>query len=54
MTKSFFIEYLDYSQDAAEIGGKVKEKYPTHFKTEHDIMALATEQGRLLAKREDF
>lgn len=37
VTKSFFIEYLDYLEMQQKFYGKVKEKYPTHFKTEHDI-----------------
>ena len=40
VTKSFFVEYLDYLEMQQKFYGKVKEKYPTHFKTEHDIMAL--------------
>ena len=54
VTKSFFIEYLDYLEMQQKFYGKVKEKYPTHFKTEHDIMALKVNQARLLAKCEDF
>lgn len=54
MTKSFFVEYLDYLEMQQKFYGKVKEKYPTHFKTEHDIMALKVNQARLLAKCEDF
>ena len=34
--------------------GKVKEKYPAHFKTEHDVMALKVNQAKLLTKCEDF
>ena len=51
VTKSFFIEYLDYLEMQQKFYGKVK---PTHFKTEHDIMALKVNQARLLAKCEDF
>ena len=54
VTKSFFVEYLDYLEMQQKFYGKVKEKYPTHFKTEHDIMALKVNQARLLAKCEDF
>ena len=54
VTKSFFVEYLDYLEMQQKSYGKVKEKYPTHFKTEHDIMALKVNQARLLAKCEDF
>ena len=38
VTKSFFVEYLDYLEMQQKFYGKVKEKYPTHFKTEHDII----------------
>lgn len=34
--------------------GKVKEKYPAHFKTEHDIMALKVNQAKLIATCENF
>ncbi|MBS6353786.1 PcfJ domain-containing protein [Oscillibacter sp.] len=54
VTKSFFVEYLDYLEMQQKFYGKVKEKYPAHFKTEHDIMALKVNQARLLAKCEDF
>ena len=54
MTKSFFVEYLDYLEMQQNFYGKVKEKYPAHFKTEHDVMALKVNQARLLAKCEDF
>ena len=51
---NLFVEYLDYLEMQQKFYGKVKEKYPTHFKTEHDIMALKVNQARLLAKCEDF
>ena len=54
VTKSFFVEYLDYLQMQQNFYGKIKEKYPAHFKTEHDVMALKVNQARLVAKCENF
>lgn len=54
VTKRFFIEYLDYLQMQQDFYGKVKEKYPTHFKTEHDVIALKVNQAKLLAECENF
>lgn len=52
--KSFFNEYLDYLSMQQDFYGKVKEKYPAHFKTEHDIMALKVIQAKLIARCENF
>lgn len=52
--KSFFNEYLDYLSMQQDFYGKVKEKYPAHFKTEHDIMALKVNQAKLIARCENF
>ena len=52
--KSFFNEYLDYLSMQPDFYGKVKEKYPAHFKTEHDIMALKVNQAKLIARCENF
>ncbi len=54
VTKSFFEEYLDYLEMQQAFYGKVKEKYPSHFKTEHDIMALKVNQAKLVAQCENF
>lgn len=43
--RTFFKEYMDYLQMQQGFYGKVKEKYPAHFKTEHDIMALKVNQA---------
>lgn len=51
---SFFNEYLDYLQMQSDFYGKIKEKYPSHFKTEHDIMALKVNQAKLVIKCENF
>ena len=52
--RSFFNEYLDYLSMQQDFYGKVKEKYPAHFKTEHDIMALKVNQAKLIARCENF
>ena len=50
----FFNEYADYLQMQLDFYGKIKEKYPAHFKTEHDVIALKVNQARLVAKCENF
>ena len=52
--RTFFKEYMDYLQMQQDFYGKVKEKYPAHFKTEHDIMALKVNQAKLIATCENF
>ena len=52
--RTFFKEYMDYLQMQQGFYGKVKEKYPAHFKTEHDIMALKVNQAKLIATSENF
>ena len=52
--RTFFKEYMDYLQMQQGFYGKVKEKYPAHFKTEHDIMALKVNQAKLIATCENF
>lgn len=37
---TFFREYMDYLSMQKNFYGKVKEKYPEHFKTAHDVMSL--------------
>lgn len=54
VTRNFFNEYLDYLQMQQNFYGKVKEKYPAHFKTEHDVIALKVNQAKLIAKCENF
>lgn len=36
----FWREYRDYLELQKKLFGKIKEKYPAHFKTEHDILVL--------------
>ena len=40
VNESFFREYMDYLSMQKNFYGKVKEKYPEHFKTAHDVMSL--------------
>lgn len=54
VNRSFFNEYLDYLEMQRDFYGKVKEKYPAHFKTEHDIISLKVNQAKLIAKCVNF
>ena len=54
VTRDFFSEYMDFLDMQKKIYGKVKEKYPAHFKTEHDIMALKVNQAIVAARCENF
>ena len=38
--RSFLTEYADYLKMQKRFYGKIKEKYPEHFKTAHDVIAL--------------
>ncbi len=51
---NFFREYLDYLRMQKEFFGKVKDKYPEHFKTAHDVMALKVNLARTAAQCENF
>lgn len=42
----FFREYMDYLSMQKNFYGKVKEKYPEHFKTAHDVMSLKVNLAR--------
>ena len=52
--KDFFVEYLEYLRMQFDFYGKIKEKYPAHFKTQHDVIALKVNQAKLAAKCENF
>ena len=52
--RHFFREYVDYLRMQLDFYGKVKEKYPAHFKTHHDVIALKVNQAKLAAKCENF
>ena len=51
---SFFREYLDYLSMQKNFYGKVKEKYPEHFKTAHDVMALKVNLARAAEQCKNF
>lgn len=50
----FFREYMDYLSMQKSFYGKVKEKYPEHFKTAHDVMALKVNQAKAAEQCENF
>lgn len=54
VTDTFFREYLDYLSMQKNFYGKVKEKYPEHFKTAHDVMALKINLARLAEQCQNF
>ena len=51
---TFFKEYMDYLSMQKNFYGKVKEKYPEHFKTAHDVMALKVNQAKAAEQCENF
>lgn len=52
--ESFWRTYEDYLSMQIKIFGKIREKYPKHLKTEHDVMTLKINMTEILAKCEDF
>ncbi|RKI66779.1 hypothetical protein D7V91_11810 [bacterium 1xD42-67] len=54
VTDTFFQEYLDYLSMQKKFYGKVKEKYPEHFKTAHDVMALKTNLAKIAEQCQNF
>lgn len=50
----FYREYMDYLSMQKKFYGKVKEKYPEHFKTAHDVMALKVNQAKMAEQCENF
>lgn len=52
--ENFFREYLDYLSMQKSFYGKVKEKYPEHFKTAHDVMALKVNLAKLAEQCQNF
>jgi hypothetical protein len=50
----FWKTYEDYLSMQIKIFGKIKEKYPKHLKTEHDIMALKVNMAEMISKSENF
>ena len=51
---NFWRTYEDYLSMQIKIFGKIREKYPKHLKTEHDIMALKVNMSEVVAKYEEF
>ena len=51
---SFFREYMDYLSMQKSFYGKVKEKYPEHFKTAHDVMALKVNLAKAAEQCQNF
>lgn len=51
---TFFREYVDYLSMQKNFYGKVKEKYPEHFKTAHDVIALKVNLARLAEQCRNF
>ena len=51
---SFFQEYMDYLSMQKNFYGKVKDKYPEHFKTAHDVMALKVNLARAAEQCQNF
>lgn len=54
VNENFFKEYMDYLSMQKNFYGKVKEKYPEHFKTAHDVMALKINLAKLAEQCQDF
>ena len=50
----FFREYMDYLSMQKNFYGKVKEKYPEHFKTAHDVMSLKVNLARAAEQCQNF
>jgi len=50
----FFRNYRDYLIMQLDLYGEIKEKYPKHFETEHDILALKTSLNRFKIEEEKF
>lgn len=54
VTENFFREYMDYLSMQKNFYGKVKEKYPEHFKTAHDVMSLKINLARAAEQCQNF
>ena len=50
----FFREYMDYLSMQKNFYGKVKEKYPEHFKTAHDVMSLKVNLAKAAEQCQNF
>ena len=54
ITDTLWHEYKDYLEMQMQFHGKVKEKYPASFKTEHDVITLKMNQVRAIQQCENF
>jgi len=52
--RSVWTEYRDYLDMQLQFYGKIREKYPAHLKTEHDVMTLKTNENKILQQNEEF
>ena len=52
--RQFFREYMDYLSMQKNFYGKVREKYPEHFKTAHDVMALKVNLAKAVEQQKNF
>lgn len=50
----FWNEYKDYLMMQLQFYGKIKEKYPENFKTEHDIITLKINQVKAIQEYKNF
>jgi len=50
----FWREYRDYLEMQKKLFGKIKEKYPAHFKTEHDVLTLKSNTLKEIITCENF
>lgn len=50
----FWREYRDYLEMQIQFYGKVKDKYPANFKTEHDVITLKINQMKAVQECQDF
>ncbi len=51
---SFLTEYADYLKMQMTFYGKIREKYPEHFKSAHDVMALKVNLAKETEQCKDF
>lgn len=51
---AFFQEYFDYLSMQKSLFGKIKEKYPEHFKTAHDVLALKVNLSKAAERCANF
>lgn len=54
LSREFFDRYIDYLRMQIDLYGEVREKYPKHFETEHDILTLKTSLNRFKIEEEKF